>query len=108
MQSRATPVNGESVSLVCPSCRTGEACHSDVIIKIFREAFDIAAALRPASLKVGEPWTPDEFVAQAETLVHPFDSIVAPDAVLRNVFTLLTVSLAIPLANSRTISSVTF
>ena len=77
--------------LVCPSCRTGEACHADVIIKIFREVFDIASATRPASLKVGEPWTPEEFVAQAEALVHPFDSIVAPDAILRNVFTLLTV-----------------
>jgi hypothetical protein len=76
--------------LVCPSCRPEEACHADLIIKLFREAFDMPAASMPAVLKVGEPWTPEEFVSQAEAVVHPFDAVVAPDAVLRNIFALLT------------------
>ena len=76
--------------LVCPSCRPGEACHADLIIRMFMEAFDLPTSGKPVTLKVGDPWSPEEFVQQAEAAAHPFDTVVAPDAILRNIFSLLT------------------
>jgi L-rhamnose isomerase len=41
-------------------------------------------------LKEGEPWSPQDFVEQAEAVTQPFDTLAAQDAILRNAFSLLT------------------
>jgi len=52
-------------------CGVNERCHADIIIKVFGGLH--GDALAPRTDVAGLPWSPEEFVEQAERLAHPFD-----------------------------------
>ena len=66
-------------------CGVNEKCHVEVIIKVFNEMH--GDALAPRTMVAGLPWSPEEFVEQAEQLAHPFDEDSPLDEpILRTMF----------------------